>query len=62
MVDTGKAQKEADEAKKTTIAEQSKQVDYAAALDRKSRDLGIWEKRLTPKFQEKYPGEEMRFV
>ena len=51
-----------------TIADQDtknaiqKQKDYEAFLERKTRDLQIWEQRLSPLFKEKYPNGEMKFV
>jgi len=62
LVDSNKAKKEAEHAKADTVAYRIQQNDYAAFLDRKARDLAIWEKRLMPAFKEKYPDGEMKFV
>ena len=48
-----------DQATKNAI---QKQKDYEAFLERKTRDLQIWEDRLKPLFKEKFSNGEMKFV
>lgn len=63
MSDTDKAKKVLDETIKQTELEKNKQQDFVDFLERKERDLKIWEQRLLPAFKEKYPeAEEMQFV
>ena len=49
-------------AKKNTEMYIQQQADYARFLDRKNRDLKIWQERLDPLFKQKFPNGEMKFV
>ena len=49
-------------AKKNTEMYIQQQADYAKSLERKNRDLKIWQKRLDPLFKQKFPNGEMKFV